>query len=123
MKNTIFTGAGVAIATPMHADGSINYNKLGELIDFNIDNGTDAIIICGTTGESSTMSVSDMPLKRSTTGSLLSQVPVQTTPTTPSTFLRKLRLSVQTLFFWSHLITTRPLREDLSSITQISLTQ
>ena len=55
MKNTIFTGAGVAIATPMYADGSINYDKLGELIDFNIDNGTDAIIICGTTGESSTM--------------------------------------------------------------------
>lgn len=56
MKKTIFTGAGVAIVTPMNADGSINYDKLGELIDFNIDNGTDAIIICGTTGESSTMS-------------------------------------------------------------------
>lgn len=55
MKNTIFTGAGVAIVTPMNEDGSINYGKLGELIDFNIDNGTDAIIICGTTGESSTM--------------------------------------------------------------------
>lgn len=55
MKNTIFTGAGVAIVTPMHADGSINYDKLGELIEFNIENGTDAIIICGTTGESSTM--------------------------------------------------------------------
>lgn len=55
MKNTIFTGAGVAIVTPMNEDGSINYEKLGELIDFNIDNGTDAIIICGTTGESSTM--------------------------------------------------------------------
>lgn len=55
MKNTVFTGAGVAIATPMNADGSINFDKLGELIDFNIDNGTDAIIICGTTGESSTM--------------------------------------------------------------------
>ena len=55
MKNTVFTGAGVAIATPMYADGSINFDKLGELIDFNIDNGTDAIIICGTTGESSTM--------------------------------------------------------------------
>ena len=55
MKNTIFTGAGVAIATPMNADGSINFDKLGELIDFNIDNGTDAIIICGTTGESATM--------------------------------------------------------------------
>lgn len=55
MKNTIFTGAGVAIVTPMNDDLSINFEKLGELIDFNIDNGTDAIIICGTTGESSTM--------------------------------------------------------------------
>ena len=56
MKNTIFTGAGVAIITPMNEDGSVNYAKLGELIDFNIDNGTDAIIICGTTGESATLS-------------------------------------------------------------------
>ena len=56
MKNTIFSGAGVAIITPMNSDGSINYAKLGELIDFNIDNGTDAIVICGTTGESATMS-------------------------------------------------------------------
>lgn len=55
MKNTIFTGAGVAIVTPMNDDGSINFEKLGELIEFNIENGTDAIIICGTTGESSTM--------------------------------------------------------------------
>ena len=56
MKKTIFTGAGVAIATPFFEDGSINYDELGRLIDFNIDNGTDAIIICGTTGESATMS-------------------------------------------------------------------
>lgn len=56
MKKTIFTGAGVAIVTPMNQDGSINFDKLGQLIDFNIDNGTDAIIICGTTGESATMS-------------------------------------------------------------------
>lgn len=55
MKKTIFTGSGVAIVTPMNADGSINYEELGRLIDFNIENGTDAIIICGTTGESSTM--------------------------------------------------------------------
>lgn len=55
MKNTIFTGAGVAIVTPMNDDTSVNYTKLGELIDFNIENGTDAIIICGTTGESSTL--------------------------------------------------------------------
>lgn len=51
----IFTGAGVAIITPFHADGSINYEKLEELVDFHCENGTDGIIICGTTGESATM--------------------------------------------------------------------
>lgn len=52
----IFTGAGVAIITPFYENGEVNYNKLGELIDFQIENGTDSIIICGTTGESSTLS-------------------------------------------------------------------
>ena len=52
----IFEGAGVAIITPFHEDGSINYDKLDELIDFHCTNGTDAIVICGTTGESSTLS-------------------------------------------------------------------
>ena len=56
MKNTIFTGAGVAIVTPMLEDGSVDYAGLKQLIDFQIENGTDAIIICGTTGESSTLS-------------------------------------------------------------------
>ena len=56
MKKTVFTGAGVAIITPMHEDGSVNYEKLKEIIDFQIENSTDAIIICGTTGESATMS-------------------------------------------------------------------
>lgn len=51
----IFTGAGVAIITPFHADGSINYDKLAELIDYHCEKKTDAIIICGTTGESATM--------------------------------------------------------------------
>lgn len=51
----IFKGAGVAIVTPMHENGRVNYEKLEELIEFQIANGTDAIIICGTTGESSTM--------------------------------------------------------------------
>lgn len=55
MKNTIFTGAAIAIITPMNTDGSINYAVLGEIIDFQIENGTDAIVICGTTGEASTM--------------------------------------------------------------------
>lgn len=55
MKKTIFTGSGVAIVTPMNDDFSINYAKLGELIDWQIKEGTDSIIICGTTGESTTM--------------------------------------------------------------------
>ena len=53
---SIFTGSGVAIVTPFHADESVNYDKLDELIEFQINNGTDSIIICGTTGESSTLS-------------------------------------------------------------------
>lgn len=55
MKNTIFTGAGVAIVTPMLADGSVDFDGLRKNIDFQINGGTDAIIICGTTGESSTL--------------------------------------------------------------------
>ena len=55
MKNTVFTGAGVAIITPMNADGSINYDEFGRIIDFQIENSTDAIVVCGTTGESATM--------------------------------------------------------------------
>lgn len=51
----IFKGAGVAIVTPMHEDGSVNYEKLEEILEYQIANSTDAIIICGTTGESSTM--------------------------------------------------------------------
>ena len=55
MKKPIFTGSGVAIVTPMNPDGSVNYDELGRLIDFQIENGTDAIIACGTTGESATL--------------------------------------------------------------------
>ena len=55
MKKTIFTGAGVAIVTPMNPDESINYDELGRIIDYQIENGTDAIVVCGTTGESATM--------------------------------------------------------------------
>lgn len=55
MKNTIFTGAGVAIITPMNDDGSINYDGFADNIEYQIENGTDAVIVCGTTGEASTM--------------------------------------------------------------------
>ena len=55
----IFKGAGVAIVTPMKEDFSINYGKLEELIDFQIKEGTDCIVIAGTTGESSTLSMEE----------------------------------------------------------------
>ena len=55
MKNPVFTGAGVAIITPMYEDGSINFDELGRIIEDQIARHTDAIIICGTTGECSTM--------------------------------------------------------------------
>ena len=52
----IFKGAAVAIVTPMHQDGSVNYEEFRKLIEFQIENGTDAIVVCGTTGEASTLS-------------------------------------------------------------------
>ena len=63
MKKEIFTGSGVAIITPMNQDGSINYAELEKLIEFQIQNGTDAIITCGTTGESATQSLWKFPKK------------------------------------------------------------
>ncbi|MDU6263273.1 MAG: 4-hydroxy-tetrahydrodipicolinate synthase [Anaerocolumna aminovalerica] len=51
----IFRGAGVAIITPFKENMEVNYEKLGELIEYQIANGTDSIIICGTTGEASTL--------------------------------------------------------------------
>lgn len=55
MKKTIFQGSGVAIVTPMNSDGSINYDVFGDIIEFQINNKTDSIIVCGTTGESATL--------------------------------------------------------------------
>ncbi len=54
-KKQLFTGAGVAIVTPMNPDGAVNYDVFGQLIEFQITNGIDAIIVCGTTGEASTL--------------------------------------------------------------------
>ena len=51
----IFTGAGVAIATPFDENYNIDYESFGKLIDFQVENKTDAIIVCGTTGEASTL--------------------------------------------------------------------
>ena len=55
MKPIVFKGSAVALVTPMHSDLSVNYEKLGELLDFHLNNGTDAVVIAGTTGESATL--------------------------------------------------------------------
>ena len=59
MKKVVFTGAAVALVTPMNQDGSVNYKKLEELVEFQINNGTDAIVACGTTGESATLDIDE----------------------------------------------------------------
>jgi len=55
MANTIFTGAGVALVTPMNPDGSVNYDVFGKNIDWQISQGINALVACGTTGEASTL--------------------------------------------------------------------
>lgn len=73
----IFKGAGVAIVTPFDENLNVNYGKLGELIDYQIDNGTDSIIICGTTGESSTLTEKEhMECIRYTVDKVAKRVPV-----------------------------------------------
>ena len=59
MNNSVFTGAGVAIITPMNDDMTVNFEELGRIIDDQIAGSTDAIIICGTTGESATLTDSE----------------------------------------------------------------
>ena len=55
MKKRIFTGAATALITPMHEDGSVNFERLSSLVDEQIKGGIDALVICGTTGEKSTL--------------------------------------------------------------------
>ena len=59
MKPVVFTGAGVAIITPFNEDGSVNYESFANIIEYQIKTGTDAIVVCGTTGESATLNHED----------------------------------------------------------------
>lgn len=59
MADHIFTGSAVAVVTPMFDDGKVNYEEYGRIIEFQINNGTDAIVACGTTGESATLSLEE----------------------------------------------------------------
>lgn len=73
----IFEGSGVALITPFHEDGSINYDKVKELVEFHVTNGTDAIIVAGTTGEASTLPDSEhIELVRKTVEYTAKRIPV-----------------------------------------------
>ena len=87
----IFKGAGVAIVTPMKDNLEVDYDALETNINYQIDNGTDAIVIAGTTGESATLSEEEhkQPLSLQNIVYRLSQVPVLTAHRQPSSFLRK----------------------------------
>ena len=100
MKNPVFTGAGVAIITPMYEDGSINFDELGRIVEDQIARGTDAIVICGTTGECSTMTDEEQLAAIKYTVDLSSPVPVPTTPTTAVLWLQSLPPAAQTLCCW-----------------------
>ena len=59
MKNTIFTGMATAIVTPMHTDGSIDYEALGRFVEFQIGSGINGLVVMGTTGENATIEPED----------------------------------------------------------------
>ncbi len=59
MKKTVFTGSGVALVTPFNEDLSVNFDMLSQLIDWHLENKTDALVMCGTTGESATLTTKE----------------------------------------------------------------
>ena len=117
MKRPVFTGAAVAIITPMNTDGSVNYDELGRIIDDQIAHSTDAIVICGTTGESPTLTDEEhTECIRYTVKKVAGRVPViagtgsNDTKSMPSGCPSRLRPTVPTHCCWSRPTTTRPER-------------
>lgn len=102
----IFTGAGVAIVTPMKENGDVNYEVLGEMIEEQIAGSTDALIICGTTGESSTLSheehldVIKYAIDKVAKRFRLLREQARTVPGLRSIFHRKQKNMAQTGFCW-----------------------
>ena len=116
MKNPVFTGAGVAIITPMYEDGSVNFDELGRIIEDQIARGTDAIVICGTTGECSTMTDEEqLAAIKFTVDTVNHRVPViagagSNDTTTAVHWRQSLPSAAQTPCCWSPRTTTRPHR-------------
>ena len=96
----IFKGAGVAIATPMKENLEINFDKLDEMLEEQIAGGTDAIIICGTTGESATMTEAEhAETIRFAVERVNHRIPVLIAHVLPLSFPKKQKKTVLTDFF------------------------
>ena len=125
MKKRIFTGSGVAIATPFTDDG-IDFEKLGELIEFQVREKTDAIIICGTTGEASTMSDDEhveaiaCTVRKVNAGFRSSQAPGAMTRNMPSGSAERPKKPVPTRYSASPRITTKRLSTVCTCISRLS---
>lgn len=106
--NSVFVGAGVAIVTPFDEDGQIDYKRFSKLIEFQIANKTDAIIVCGTTGEGSTLSVKErLDLFSHAVRQVHGRVPVIGGTGSNSTFFtRDLALEAEKTGIDAHLIVT-----------------
>ena len=106
MKQTIFTGSCVALITPFHPDGSVNFEKLGELIELHIAHHTDAIAVCATTGEAPTISDEEhlktlqYAVQRRRAESRSLPEPAVMTRRMPSISANMPKASVQTVFCW-----------------------
>lgn len=106
--NPVFVGAGVAIITPFDKDGQIDFERFSKLIEFQIANNTDAIIVCGTTGEGSTLSVKErLELFSYAVTQVRGRVPVIGGTGSNSTFFtRDLALEAENTGIDAHLIVT-----------------
>ena len=106
--NPIFVGAGVALITPFDKDGQIDFERFSKLIEFQIANNTDAIIVCGTTGEGSTLSVKErLELFSYAVNQVHGRVPVIGGTGSNSTFFtRDLALESESTGIDAHLIVT-----------------
>ena len=108
MKETIFTGAAVALVTPFNPDMSVNYEELEKLIEFQITSGTDAIVTCGTTGEAATLTDEEhVKVIEFTVNKVAGRVPVIAGTGANCTEKAVEKHSAQTAFCLSRRTTTR----------------
>jgi 4-hydroxy-tetrahydrodipicolinate synthase len=124
----LFKGSGVAIITPFNENG-VDFPKLGELLEWHVEQGTDAIIICGTTGEASTMGDEEKKAAyKYTVDKIAGRIPViagqeATAPIIPLSSHNMQKVSAAVVYCVLHPITTKQRKKALLPIILLLLTQ